>query len=126
MNSEIISRGYTSENAKYRAGKKAEIATFKAMKASSEFEDVYGWSTILNKEGGDDTLHYDITYRKKGSSKTDKRYLEVKAMNGNSIIMSWMEYQFANENCEQYDLAIFHDGKVSIIERPFSKKPKKV
>ena len=47
-------------------------------------------------------------------------------MNGNSIIMSWMEYQFANENCEQYDLAIFHDGKVSIIERPFSKKPKKV
>ena len=114
--------GYTSEREKYRAGKNAEIATFEAMKSSSLFEDVFGHSSILNKEDGNDNLHYDISYRKKGSPKTDTRYLEVKAMSGNTIFMTYMEYQFAKEHCEQYDFAIYHDGKVSIIESPFSTK----
>lgn len=114
--------GYTSDREKYHAGKKAELATFEAMKASADYEDVFGHSSILNKEGGNDNLHYDISYRKKGTPKTDTRYLEVKAMSGNTIIMSCMEYQFAKEHCEQYDFAIYHDGKVSIIESPFSTK----
>jgi hypothetical protein len=37
-----------------------------------------------------------------------------------------MEYQFAKEHCEQYDFAIFHDGKISIIESPFSSKGDKI
>lgn len=118
--------GFTSDREKYHAGKKAELATFEAMKASSDFEDVFGHSSILNKEGGNDNLHYDISYRKKGTPKTDTRYLEVKAMSGDSIIMSCMEYQFAKEHCEQYDFAIYHDGKISIIERPFSTKDGKI
>lgn len=70
--------GYKSDRSKYQAGKNAEIKTFEAMKSSEQYEDVYGCSKILNKESGDDNLHYDITYRKKGTSKTDMRYLEVK------------------------------------------------
>ncbi len=113
---------YASDREKYHTGKKAEFATFEAMKDSPLFEDVFGHSSILNKEGGNDNLHYDISYRKKGTPKTDTRYLEVKAMSGDSIIMSCMEYQFAKEHCEQYDFAIYHDGKISIIESPFSTK----
>ena len=119
-------KGYVSDRTKYRVGKYAELMTYEAMKSSSLFEDVSGCSTILNKEGGNDDLHYDISYRKTGSAKTDLRYLEVKAMSGNSIIMSCMEYQFAKEHCEQYDFAIFHDGKISIIENPFSSKGDKI
>jgi transcription antitermination factor NusG len=48
------------------------------------------------------------------------RYLEVKS--GNPIFMSCSEYQFALDNSEHYDLAIYHDGKVSIVESPFSSK----
>ena len=48
------------------------------------------------------------------------RYLEVK--NGTTFFMSCLEYQFALDNRENYDLAIYHDGKVSIIESPFSSK----
>ena len=112
--------GYKSDRSKYQAGKNAEIKTFEAMKSSEQYEDVYGCSKILNKESGDDNLHYDITYRKKGTSKTDMRYLEVK--NGTTFLMSCLEYQFALDNRENYDLAIYHDGKVSIIESPFSSK----
>ena len=112
--------GYLSDSEKYRSGKNAELATYEAMLNNPNYEDVHAWSTILNKEGGDDSLHYDISYRKKGTS--DTRYLEVKAMNGDSIIMSGHEYDFAREHCEQYDFAIFHDGIISIIESPFGKE----
>ena len=112
--------GYKSDRSKYLVGKKAEIKTFEAMKSCEQYEDVYGCSTILNKERGNDNLHYDITYRKKGAPKTDVRYLEVKS--GNPILMSCSEYQFALDNSDHYDLAIFHDGKVSIVESPFSSK----
>lgn len=112
--------GYLSDSEKYRSGKNAELATYEAMLNNQNYEDVHAWSTILNKEGGDDSLHYDISYRKKGTS--DTRYLEVKAMNGDSIIMSGHEYDFAREHCEQYDFAIFHDGIISIIESPFGKE----
>lgn len=115
-------RGYTSDRVKYRVGKKAELATYKAMKQSNLFEDVQGHSSILNKESGNDNLHYDITYRKKGTPLTELRYLDVKSMSGSSIYMSNLEYEFAKEHKEQYDLAIFHDGIVSIIESPFSSR----
>ena len=115
-----LQAGYKSDRAKYLAGKEAEIRTFEAMKSCEQYEDVYGCSTMLNKESGNDNLHYDITYRKKGSMKTDVRYLEVKS--GNTIFMSCLEYQFALDNSDNYDLAIFHDGKVSIVESPFSSK----
>lgn len=58
-------KGYISDRAKFNAGKKAELATFDAMKASPQFVDVIGKSKILNMESGNDNLHYDITYRKK-------------------------------------------------------------
>lgn len=112
--------GYKSDRSKYLIGKKAEIKTFEAMKSCEQYEDVYGCSTILNKESGNDNLHYDIIYRKKGTPKTDVRYLEVKS--GNPIFLSCSEYQFALDNSEHYDLAIYHDGKVSIVESPFSSK----
>ena len=112
--------GYKSERAKYWAGKEAEIKTFEAMRACDQYEDVYGHSSILNKENGDDNLHYDISYRKKGCPKTEVRYLEVK--NGNTFFMSYLEYEFARAHSEDYDLAIYHDGKVSIVECPFSSK----
>lgn len=114
------SDGYRSDKSKYSAGKKAEIKTFEAMKLCGDYEDVQGCSRILNKECGNDKLHYDICYRKNGSSKTDVRYLEVK--NGNPFFMSWQEYQFALAHCEDYDLAIVHDNKISIVECPFSSK----
>ena len=96
------------------------MATFDAMKASPQFVDVIGKSKILNMESGNDNLHYDITYRKKDSQPTDIRYLEVKSMNGDSIIMSCHEYEFAMKNSDIYDLAVYHDGRVTIIESPFS------
>ena len=114
--------GYVSDRAKYRAGKNAELATFRSMKESPLFEDVVGHSLILNKESGDDNLHYDITYRRKGSALTDTRYLEVKAMSTDTIIMSCLEYEFAKEHCEQYDFALFYNGEVHIVECPFSRK----
>lgn len=113
-------KGYISDRAKFNAGKKAELATFDAMKASPQFVDVIGKSKILNMESGNDNLHYDITYRKKDSQPTDIRYLEVKSMNGDSIIMSCHEYEFAMKNSDIYDLAVYHDGRVTIIESPFS------
>lgn len=120
MGKRKLQAGYKSDRAKYCAGKEAEIKTLEAMKSCDQYEDVYGCSTILNKESGNDNLHYDITYRKKGAMKTDVRYLEVKS--GNPIFMSCLEYQFALDNSDNYDLAIFHDGKVSIVESPFSSK----
>ena len=119
-NNKKSQNGYKSDRSKYLIGKKAEIKTFEAMKSCEQYEDVYGCSTILNKESGNDNLHYDIIYRKKGAPKTDVRYLEVKS--GNPIFMSCSEYQFALDNSDHYDLAIFHDGKVSIVESPFSSK----
>jgi len=118
----LSQRGYVSDRVKYNAGKDAEIKTFNAMKSNPLYEDVKGCSYILNKEMGNDNNHYDISYRKKGSSKTEIRYLEVKSMTRNSVTLSCMEYQFALEHCEQYDIAIYHEGKISIIESPFSSK----
>lgn len=114
------SGGYVSDKEKYRLGEKAEFATFEAMCDNGDYECVFARSQILNKESGDDSLHYDISYRKKGSLET--RYLEVKAMTGNSFIMSCNEYEFARKNSERYDIAIYHEGVVNIIESPFSNK----
>ena len=112
--------GYTSDKAKYRAGKKAEIATFEAMlNAKDKYDDVQGCSTILNKENGNDKLHYDIKYHRVGDLPANYRFLEVKSMSGDSIIMSNLEYEFAKANSEVYDFAIVHNGKISIIETPF-------
>lgn len=112
--------GYASDKTKYRAGKKAEIATFETMcRAKDKYDDVQGCSTILNKENGNDKLHYDIKYHRVGDLPANYRYLEVKSMSGNSIIMSNLEYEFAKANSEIYDFAIVHEGKISIIETPF-------
>lgn len=119
-NNKKYQNGYKSDRSKYLVGKNAEMKTFEAMRSCGQYEDVYGCSTILNKESGNDNLHYDIIYRKKGAPKTDVRYLEVKS--GNPIFMSFSEYQFALEHSDHYDLAIFHNEKVSIVESPFSSK----
>jgi hypothetical protein len=117
----LKSEGYVSDRAKYSAGKRAELATYEAMrKASDKYDEVKGCSTILNKESGDDNLHYDIRYHKTGDQPTNYRYLEVKSMVGNTIIMSNLEYEFAKKNADIYDFAIVHDDKISIVESPFS------
>lgn len=114
------SDGYTSDKAKYQAGKKAEIATFEAMlNAKDKYDDVQGCSTILNKENGNDNLHYDIKYHRVGDLPASYRFLEVKSMSGDSIIMSNLEYEFAIANSEVYDFAIVHKNIISIIETPF-------
>lgn len=114
--------GYTSERAKIRAGKEAEKLVFESMKnAPSQFAEVIGVSRNLDPTNGDDNKHYDISYHPvENGIVGGTRYLEVKSMKGSSIIMSALEYQFATQYSNQYDLAIVCNEDVTIIKNAFS------
>lgn len=109
--------GFTPESHKILSGRKAEEAVLKSLQDKPEkYTCVKGVSGNLDAVNGNDNLHYDIEYKLVGS--VDKRYLEVKSMSGDKIIMTAPEYDFARNN-EFYDLAIVHGGRIIMLQAPF-------
>ena len=86
-----------------------------------KYEIVHIYTKNLNASG-DNSVHYDLTYKRLDKNPQQTRYLEVKSMSGSSILMSVGEYDFANkdENKNLYDLAIVQKDKVKILHSPFA------
>ena len=123
-NKEMPSHGgrYTSEREKHKAGLLAEQKVLAYLKHHKEtFANVEGYSRNLKQNDGDDSRHYDIEY----SIITDgiigeKRFLEVKSMSSDTILMSKNEYDFARDNAKLYDLAIVKGNNITILKAPFA------
>ena len=109
---------YKSDKELFQLGLSAEKKVFQAMnKDKIRYLEVIGCSRNLNPTNGKDSKHFDILYKKKGEDQY--RYLEVKAMGKDSIIMSSEEYEFAIKNKERYDFALVNGDQITIIETPF-------
>ena len=116
-------KGYQSERSKIKAGRLAEKLVFEAMIADNKrFSCVEGCSKNLNPIGGRDDLHYDIKYNLLNSPLVSPRFLEVKSMSSDSIIMSYQEYEFAKNNKSQYDLALVQGNDITFLLQPFVEK----
>ena len=116
--------GFLSEAGRTRAGKNAELAVLNTLAAASDrFCNVVGCSRNLNPTAGDDFLGYDLTYSRVGKDGKpgSLRMLEVKASRDGSIIMSENEYRVALENADNYDIAIVNNGRIRLIQAPFSR-----
>ncbi|MBQ4034768.1 MAG: DUF3883 domain-containing protein, partial [Paludibacteraceae bacterium] len=100
------------------AGLNAEKLVYQSLLNDENFTNVVGISRNLDPIHGDDNKHYDIKYRRKDTPEIE-HYLEVKSMKYDTIMLSRLEYNFALEHSDSYDLAIVHDGQVTIIEKPF-------
>lgn len=113
--------GYSTDRAKHKAGLLAEQKVYQYLSHHTEmFADVRGCSRNLDPNG-DDSLHYDIMYSIiENGIKGHVRYLEVKSMSDDTIIMSKNEYDFAHKNASYYDFAIVKDNTITIIKSPFS------
>ena len=102
------------------AGKTAEELVEKFLKDTAEEK---GRSDILRRSGtsyniiGDDSAHYDISYKKDGKI----FYVEVKSCSNGSFHISAAEYAFAEKNKENYCLALVCDGKIKIVENVVEK-----
>ena len=84
------------------------------------FADVVGCSRNLDPINGNDSLHYDIVYSIiNDGKKSHRRFLEVKSMTGDSIIMTTEEYTFALKNAKYYDFAIVNGNSITILPSPF-------
>ena len=113
---------FASDVDKNRAGKAAEQKTVDMLNAEPDkYEIVHIYTKNLNASG-DNSVHYDLTYKRLDENPQQTRYLEVKSMSGSSILMSVGEYDFANkdENKNLYDLAIVQKDKVKILHSPFA------
>lgn len=112
---------YSSEREKQRAGLLAEQKVFRYLCNSKDlFTDVTGCSRNLDPINGNDALHYDIMYSIiEGGSKGHCRYLEVKSMSGDSIIMTNQEYKFAIDHKKYYDFALVNGNSITILRSPF-------
>lgn len=117
-----IEKGYGIGSKKNVIGRNAEKAVLTAMlNCPDRYSEVQGCSLNLDPSGGNDSLHYDITYKRivDGVTEETLRYLEVKATGSNSILMSALEYDFAMSHRECYDFALVTHGKICFIESPF-------
>lgn len=113
-------RGKVSENRKRQLGNQAENAVFAALQASEDYKILHVYSSNLAENDlGDDSKGYDLEYIKVGE--TLSRFLEIKHTDGKSIILTANEYDVAmSAECrDRYDLALYHDGKVTIVRTPF-------
>lgn len=109
---------YVSEREKHKAGLLAEQKVYGYMRQKTEmFENVMGCSRNLDPVHGNDALHYDIRYRIKGE--LEERFLEVKSMSADTILMSKNEYDFALQNATRYDFAIVQKNLITILKSPF-------
>ena len=90
---------------------------------SDNFENVRACSRNLDPVNGDDSLHYDIMYCIK--NEPGDRFLEVKSMSGDTILLSKNEYDFALKNTKNYDFAIVQGNSITILKTPFVSNPTK-
>ena len=115
---------YVSERDKHKAGLMAEQKVYKYMcNDSDNFENVRACSRNLDPVNGDDSLHYDIMYCIK--NEPGDRFLEVKSMSGDTILLSKNEYDFALKNAKNYDFAIVQGNSITILKTPFVSNPTK-
>lgn len=114
---------YSSDKEKHKAGLLAEQKVFNYLcSKNTMFTDVLGCSRNLDPINGNDNLHYDIIYSTiNDGEKSHRRFLEVKSMTGDSIIMTNEEYKFATKNAEYYDFAIVNGNSITILRSPFLK-----
>ena len=114
---------YTSERQKYKAGLEAENKVISYLESNSDKFYSRRCSRNLDITNGDDASHYDIIYAKiENGIQEEERYLEVKSMSSDTILMSKHEYDFATkkENADKYDLAIVRNNSITIIRAPFA------
>ena len=114
---------YTSERQKFKAGLDAEKKVISYLEHNSDHFYSKRCSRNLDPTNGDDSLHYDIIYAKIENGVPEvPRYLEVKSMSSDTIIMSKNEYDFATrkENVSIYDFAIVRQNSITIIRAPFA------
>ena len=114
---------YTSERQKFKAGLDAEKKVISFLENNSDHFYSKRGSRNLDPTNGDDSLHYDIIYAKiENGVQEVPRYLEVKSMSSDTIIMSKDEYDFATrkENVSIYDFAIVRQNSITIIRAPFA------
>lgn len=112
---------YSSDKEKHKAGLMAEKKVFSYLSSREAlFADVVGCSRNLDPINGNDSLHYDIVYSIIiDGKKSHRRFLEVKSMTGDSIIMTTEEYTFALKNAKYYDFAIVNGNSITILPSPF-------
>ena len=113
---------FASDLDKNKSGEEAENKVVEELKKyPKKYDIVKLYSRNLDTAGGVDE-HYDLTYKLLENNPNEIRFLEIKSMTGNGILMSVGEYEFAiqKENINRYDLAIVKDGKVHIILNPFA------
>jgi len=114
---------YASSQELQAKGTKAELLVVREMKKrSNQFVNIKIWSSLSATQGyADDSRHYDISYE---TSNGEVRYLEIKATEDNSFIMSNLEYETAKSEDfrDKYDLALvdIHAGIVRFYIAPFS------
>ena len=114
---------YASSQELQEKGTKAELLVIHAMQEQPQrFINVKNWSSLSGTHGyADDSRHYDISYE---TPSGETRYLEIKATDDNSFIMSNLEYETATSDDfrEKYDLALvnIHTEKIRFYRAPFS------
>lgn len=109
------------------SGKSAEEIALEWLEDQDEYEIVHKWSSNLNKliVNGHDDKHRDLDYKKKGEDTV--RYLEVKSFKSGMIHFSKEEYDFATQendgkNKAIYDIALVDGDNVALIPHPFLNK----
>jgi hypothetical protein len=114
---------YASSQELQEKGTKAELLVIHAMQEQPQrFINIKNWSSLSGTHGyADDSRHYDISYE---TPSGETRYLEIKATDDNSFIMSNLEYETATSDDfrEKYDLALvnIHTEKIRFYRAPFS------
>ena len=114
-----------SDRRKVKLGYEAEDKVYKAFLQSDEYEITAVFSSHLSKtNGGDDSLGYDLEYRKKGEVMS--RCLEIKHYDGESIILTDNEYAMSQsaECVGRYDLALVTGNEIRIVRDAFSDSSK--
>ena len=115
---------YASSQELQEKGANAEQLVILAMQEQPQrFINVKNWSSLSSTQGyADDSRHYDISYE---TPTGETRYLEIKATDDSSFIMSNLEYETATsvDFRDKYDLALvnIHSEKVYFYTAPFSK-----
>lgn len=97
-------------SANERAGKKAEEQVLIYLKEHNK-ENVKHVSGNSKSSDRDDSCHYDIQYQENGRIK----YVEVKSAETSEFYITENEYEFAQQNNEDYILAIVKNGEVDFV-----------
>jgi len=65
-----------------------------------------------------DVRHYDIEYF---DNNEKQHYVEVKATSDGKIYFSEQEFACASKHPENYDLFIFYNGEINVLEKAYSR-----